>query len=269
MTHLFSLLHALSCQYLRDDLELDNLQPLRAMAPAAPASGSQPGAQSSPPSSHRAATGEGDVWGDVPHAGVERAGTVRVMHAQQPSQATMQSQQRGLHTVPFISAFVERWGPSANRSFNAAVPLSVIGGVSAEERVALAATHARVRVVQTWLIRAMAQRMHGEEGMTVGSRKWPPTPIISRTYQVCMSFCVGRGRRCAGGACRAARARLTRSQTAHVGGHARVRAGAQDRGDTVSASACTPGGSISHCIRLADAHHVRRLVLRAVGRHHS
>ncbi len=234
--HLFSLMHAVAVQYLRDDLDLDNLLPAGGMTvlPAgaaaasaadgadgsdgsgsgsigcrsrkipqmgtdADATGAACGDATPPSSASRCITtgngGEQDVYVDVlrdgaaqPRAAPPRllrlAGAIRVVPTFAPAAAPHKAHaEQPLRTLPFQDTFILRWGPRANRRFNASVPLAVIGGVSAEERAALGATHARVRLVQSWVVRAMAERMGEDGGLTIGTRH-PPTPILTRIYQL-------------------------------------------------------------------------------------
>ena len=174
--HLFSLMHALACQHLRDDLALSNLRSVGEMVVAG-------GSASSPQQTgriRRCLSNFGDLVIDG-RAEAAPPDSVRV----NPSvllPAPPPHQEKSLGVLPLSQVFFPR-GSKATAKFNQTVPLAVIGGVSEEERSALEATHARVRLVQSWILRAMAERMR-DDGMLIGSTRFPPTPIISRTYQM-------------------------------------------------------------------------------------
>jgi len=173
--HLFSLMHALACQHLRDDLTLSNLRSVGEMVVAGTASPPQHTGRI-----RRCISSFGDLVIDG-RAEAAPPDSVRV----NPSvllPAPPPHQEKSLGVLPLSQVFFPR-GAKATAEFNRTVPLAVIGGVSDEERAALEATHARVRLVQSWILRAMAERMR-EDGMLIGSTRFPPTPIISRTYQM-------------------------------------------------------------------------------------
>ena len=173
--HLFSLMHALACQHLRDDLALSNLRSVGEMVVAGAASPLQQAGRI-----RRCLSSFGDLVIDS-RAEAAPPDSFRV----NPSvllPAPPPHQEKSLGVLPLSQVFFPR-GAKATAEFNRNVPLAVIGGVSDEERSALEATHARVRLVQSWILRAMAERM-AENGMLIGNTRFPPTPIISRTYQM-------------------------------------------------------------------------------------
>ena len=196
--HLFSLMHACACQYLRDDMDLNNLQPAGPMvtAPASQTAAGEPAAGSPRRVSPRrvsprrvsldGSSAEGDVWVDaLRDSGEEMArppGSVRIVLSQSPGPHAENGGEAFLRSNPLFNAFRLRTGAHAHAAFNCAVQLPVLGGVSEQERAALAATHARVRLVQTWILRAMADRL-ADEGLSIGTRH-PPTPIVTRIYQL-------------------------------------------------------------------------------------
>ena len=174
--HLFSLLHALACQHLRDDLTLFNLRSVGEMVVSGTAS---------PPLQagciRRCMSNFGDLVIDS-RAEAAPPDSVRVNPSVLlPAQHPHPHQEKSLRILPLSQVFFLR-SAKGTAEFNRNAPLAVIGGVSEEERLALEATHTRVRLVQSWIMRAMAERM-SEEGLLIGTR-FPPTPILSRTYQL-------------------------------------------------------------------------------------
>lgn len=191
--HLFSLMHACACQYLRDDMDLSNLQPAGSMVTAPASQAATGGLASGSPrrvSPRRVpldgGSAEEDVWVDALRDSGEESvlppGSVRVVSSQSPRPHAENGGEAFLRSNPLFNAFRLRTGFHANAAFNCAVQLPVLGGVSEEERAALAATHARVRLVQTWILRAMADRL-ADDGLSIGTRH-PPTPIVTRIYQL-------------------------------------------------------------------------------------
>ena len=175
IVHLFSLMHSVACQHLRDDMVLSNLRSVGEMV----VSGTAPAAPQLRGCVRRSMSSFNDVFIDA-RAEAAPPDSVRV----NPSvllPAPSPHQEKPLRALPLYQMFFPR-GAQATAAFNRTAPLAVIGGVSQEECAALEATHARVRLVQSWIMRAMAERM-SEDGMLIGTR-FPPTPIISRTYQL-------------------------------------------------------------------------------------
>ncbi len=172
--HFFSLMHAVACQHLRDDMVLSNLRSVGEMVVAGAAS---------PPQASGCVRRSISSFKDVIIDGRAEAAppdSVRVS----PSvlvPAASPHQEQPLRILPLSQVFFPRRA-KATADFNRSAPLAVIGGVSDEERAALEATYARPRLVQSWIMRAMAEGMNAD-GMLIGTR-FPPTPIISRTYQV-------------------------------------------------------------------------------------
>lgn len=172
--HLFSLMHAVSCQHLRDDMALSNLRSVGEMVVA----GAAPAPQAAG-CVRRSISSFKDVIIDS-RAEAAPPDSVRVS----PSvlvPAASPHQEQPLRILPLSQVFFPRRA-KATAEFNRSAPLAVIGGVSDEERAALEATFARPRLVESWIMRAMAEGMNAD-GMLIGTR-FPPTPIISRTYQM-------------------------------------------------------------------------------------
>ena len=174
--HLFSLMHSVACQHLRDDLVLSNLRSVGEMV----VSGTAPDAPQVSGCVRRTMSNFNDLFIDSRSAAAAPPDSVRV----NPSvllPAPSPHQEKSLGILPLSQMFLPRRA-KATAQFNSSAPLPVIGGVSDEERAALEATHARVRLVQSWIMRAMAERM-SDGGLLIGTR-FPPTPILSRTYQL-------------------------------------------------------------------------------------
>jgi hypothetical protein len=169
--HLFSLMHGVAVQYLRDDLELSNLIPLGSSDVM-----NAHGAADAPAGDAGCCSCFPYVAADkIPPSGSDEVAVFVTAPAAQPVAPPLRV------AVSWSSSLMQHWGPRMHRRFAAAAPLAVIGGMSAAERAALAATHARVRLVQSWVLRAMADRL-GDDGLTIGTRH-PPTPILTRVYQ--------------------------------------------------------------------------------------
>jgi hypothetical protein len=203
--HLVSLLHAVALAFLRDDLDVKNLVPYRSGATVHAAAALLRAASTLSASASFAAAPDEEAAAAAggPCASPRRRCGAGAKEKAPPEWISPQEHdacKAFLKAHPLHNVFSYNWGADANRMVAAAVPLPVLGGVSRDERDALAATPERVRLVTAWLHRHVAARAATRGGFVVGA---------SALHCCCVVRCVVRcARRCAHMcACTAAHAR--------------------------------------------------------------
>lgn len=167
--HLFSLLHAVASNYLRDDLDLENLVDF-----------------SNPLLKRRACVEDfhrGGFFPDILHARGHGSNTILL------SQNLASAEHAFRRSNPLFNFLWYSWGPATNRLVARALPLPVIGGVSNSERRALEVTPERVRLVTVWIHRAIMARSATADGFMVPVR--PSETIGSASPSSHTGRCLG------------------------------------------------------------------------------